>query len=286
MSPLSAGAAESARHAAVAAGVEIELVDSADGARAAAALFGAVWPGPPGEPVEGALVRALAHSGNYVSLATCGTDVVGASLAFRAADREGPFVHSHIAGVVTGMRGRGVGFALKQHQRAWALGEGFERVTWTFDPLVVRNAFFNVVKLGAELTGYLVDFYGRLDDGINVGGESDRCLVRWMLESPRAVAAAERRVETMASDDLRRAGATVALAPGSDGAPRTAPLDGVVAMCRVPDDIVDLRHRDLLLAGAWREAARTTFLAAFEGGWRVRAVTRDGWYAFERTGLR
>lgn len=276
-------AADAAAAAAADAGVSVELVHSAEGAHAAATLVAAVWARPSGEsavPTE--IARALSHSGNYVSIARRAGAVVGATVGFRAADEHGPFVHSHVAGVVPGLQGRHVGFAMKQHQRAWTLEQGLDRMTWTFDPLVVRNAYFNVTKLGATLGDYLVDFYGPLDDEINSGGESDRCLVQWHLASPSAVRAAAREGTPTTSDRWKADGAVVVLEPGDDGAPRAGAAGGDVLLGKVPDDIVELRRRDPHQAGVWRKALRSIFLDAAAGGWGVATVTRDGWYVFER----
>ena len=67
-----------------------------------------------------------------------------------------------------------VGFALKVHQRAWALARGVPAIVWTFDPLVARNAWFNLAKLAALPAAYLEDFYGPMTDAINAGMASDR----------------------------------------------------------------------------------------------------------------
>ncbi len=65
----------------------------------------------------------------------------------------------------------GLGRLLKQHQRDWAFAHGVGHITWTFDPLVARNAHFNLRVLGARITEYLVDHYGAMDDGVNRGDE-------------------------------------------------------------------------------------------------------------------
>ena len=140
-------------------------------------------------PLPPELAWAFAHSGNYVALATIDDEPVAAAIGFRGDDADGPHLHSHIAGVLPAWQGSGVGYQIKQHQRSWAIAHGLDRVTWTFDPLVSRNAYFNVVKLGAQLTRYYVDFYGPMDDGINTGDETDRCLVSWRITSPQAVTA-------------------------------------------------------------------------------------------------
>src|SRR6266542_3171738 len=107
-----------------------------------------------------------ADSDNYVAGAMRDRRMVGASVGFLH-PAGGVFgLHSHITGVRAAARGRGAGFALKQHQRAWALARDLPVVTWTFDPLVRRNAFLNLVKLGAEVVEYLPDFYGPMGDGI------------------------------------------------------------------------------------------------------------------------
>ena len=79
---------------------------------------------------------------------------------------------------------RNVGYALKLHQRAWALQRGIATITWTFDPLVRRNAYFNLAKLGVRATRYLPNFYGAMQDPINAGDDTDRLLVDWDLASP------------------------------------------------------------------------------------------------------
>ena len=146
-------------------------------------------------------------------------------------------------------------------------------MTWTFDPLVARNGYFNVVKLGAQLTRYYVDFYGPMDDGINNGDETDRCLVTWWLRSPRATEAAAGTVEATDIDALRARGAVEVLTRDPSGAPQTQPATADVRLVQVPLDIVELRHRDPGLAKAWRLALRETLVPAFEEGLEVVGVT-------------
>jgi len=206
--PLAAVAEEATRLAeqwAAKAGVRVELVTTEKAARQVASVLGAVWSGAdPSLPVTPELSWALAHSGNYVSVVRAAGVPVAAAVAFRGADDEGVHLHSHIVGVRPDFQGNGIGFALKQDQRAWALAAGIPRLTWTFDPLVIRNAYFNVMKLGARLTRYYVDFYGTLADGINGGDESDRCLVTWWLAEPATVVAATGGA--IDAPDLDRAG--------------------------------------------------------------------------------
>ncbi|WP_344887427.1 GNAT family N-acetyltransferase, partial [Nonomuraea antimicrobica] len=148
------------------------------------ALFDGIWHfGSADPPITLELMCALSHAGGYVAGAFEGGSMVGASVGFLAA---GAALHSHVTGTAAG---RGIGFELKRHQRRWALDRGLERITWTYDPLVRRNAHFNLAKLGARPVEYLPCFYGVMEDAINHGDESDRLLASWPLAAPRVVAA-------------------------------------------------------------------------------------------------
>ena len=144
-------------------------------------LFNQVW-GTTTPLVGVELLRAIQHAGGYVVAAYLDEQVVGGSFGFLGRHEGAPSLHSHITGILPGVRRTGLGRAMKLHQRAWAAEHGLTWVTWTFDPLVRRNAWFNIDVLGAHVHEYLVDFYGPIDDAINAGDESDRLLVAW----PRA----------------------------------------------------------------------------------------------------
>ena len=95
----------------------------------------------------------MSFAGGYISGAYAGDELIGASAGFLGRRAGELHLHSHISGVIAARQSRHVGVALKQHQRAWALARGIDSIEWTFDPLVRRNAFFNLVKLGAEVVG-------------------------------------------------------------------------------------------------------------------------------------
>jgi len=141
-----------------------------------------------GRSPDRAMLLALDFAGNTVLLATQNGKPVGATLGFLGWTG-GIHLHSHMAAVVPWHRGGGVGYALKLFQRALCLEQGITEMRWTFDPLIRRNAHFNLLKLGAEITGFLPDFYGRLDDVISGSDRSDRFEVRWSLTSPRVLRA-------------------------------------------------------------------------------------------------
>ncbi|BCJ56053.1 hypothetical protein Asp14428_75280 [Actinoplanes sp. NBRC 14428] len=172
-----------ARAAAEAAGVAVRALTDLGDLDQAVRLFARIWGRDANPPMSLELLRAFAKAGNYVSGAFEGDRLVGACAGFFHAPSEDT-LHSHIAGVSPGLTGRSVGFALKLHQRAWAMCRGVDRIAWTFDPLVSRNAYFNVVKLGARPVEYMPNFYGLMLDTVNGDGDSDRLLVHWSLRDP------------------------------------------------------------------------------------------------------
>ena len=247
------------------AGVQLrELTELADLA-AACALFDEIWrPAPDNPPVTAELMRALASGGGYVAGAFEGDRLVAASAGFCGPPRERS-LHSHIAGVSAAVRGRAVGRALKLHQRDWAIARGIAHITWTFDPLVRRNAWFNLARLGAVPVAYKANFYGGMHDAINGDDESDRLLVRWDLEAPA--------VGAPAAD-----GAAVALAAGPDGGPVATGTVGSAVLVGVPQDIEALRGERPEVARAWRLALRRTLGGLMLAGASVVGFDRDGGY--------
>ena len=256
----------------------ISLVHSEPEARAAVQTLAQIWPRRDGkEPLPPELAWVFAHSGNYVAVATIGSEAVGAAIGFRGEDEDGVLLHSHIAGVLPQWQGSSVGYALKQHQRTWAMEHGIERITWTFDPLVARNAYFNVVKLGAHLTSYYVDFYGPMDDGINDGDETDRCLATWRLSGPAATAAADGQFAP-ADIEARRAAGAVDVLTAAAGAPELTASHAPVRLLQLPRDIVEIRSTNPTLAREWRLALRQALVSAFSDGLEVVGVSRDSCY--------
>ena len=99
-----------------------------------------------------------------------------------------PYLHSHMLAVRASHRNRGLGAQLKWEQRREALSRGIKRMEWTFDPLVIPNAFLNIHRLGAISSAYLVDFYGVSSSRLQGGLPTDRLLAEWELGSPRVEA--------------------------------------------------------------------------------------------------
>ena len=272
--------------------MELADIDGPADAWAASVAFDRVWgrDADAGAVLPGEALVALTHAGAQVTVARRVGDpdreVVGATVGFVGRDHDTgqPFVHSHVTGVLPEAAGCGIGRALKWYQRWWCLERGIEQVRWTFDPLVRRNAVFNLLALGAQAVAYERDVYGAMDDTVNAGLPTDRLLAVWDLASPRTRAAAEGRGAAPDLDGLRHAGADAWLAVGDDGTPQLTPTDASRRLVQVPPDIEGLRQRDRAAATTWADAIRQTLGAAMAAGERISGVTRDGWYVLARPG--
>jgi len=254
-----------------------------DDLRALRDLLAGIWGRPEEAPLSLETLKALAHSGSYVAGARAGDRLVGGLVGWLGGSPSpGLHLHSHILGVAADSQVRGLGFELKQHQRGWCLERGIEVVEWTTDPLVRRNAYFNLGKLGAHAPEYLVNFYGVMADSLNAGEESDRLLISWRLDSPQAVAAADGRAAEPDIDSLLHDGAEFILSVGPSGEPVSRASNARVLLCEVPEDIVELRHSRPMSARSWRLAVRRALGDAFEAGYQITTATRTGHYILER----
>jgi predicted GNAT superfamily acetyltransferase len=130
-----------------------------------------------------------AHTGGQVLGAFDGDRLVGYTLAVVGLRGAVPYLHSHMTGVHSEYRNRGVGRMLKLFQRDEALGRGIRLIQWTFDPLELRNAHFNLNRLGAICRKYQPNLYGVTTSPLHRGLQTDRLVAEWHLDSARVVAA-------------------------------------------------------------------------------------------------
>ncbi|WP_432476322.1 GNAT family N-acetyltransferase [Nocardioides sp. GXQ0305] len=252
--------------------VHVEAVDDPRRLREVSDLFARVWGrNDEGVPISSEMMRSLAHAGGLVSAAYDGEALVGAAVLGR--DEPGA-CYGYLAAVAPGLGDRGLGRALKQHQREWALGHGVTTMRWTFDPLVARNARVNLTRLGATAGHYEVAFYGEMADEQNAGEVGDRLVATWRMDSARVAAA-------LAGEAPEPPPPRGAVADGPDGAP--AVWSGAAdRWIRVPADVLAVRRQGTGLATAWREAARAWFEEAFADGWVAEGVSRDSVYHLSR----
>jgi predicted GNAT superfamily acetyltransferase len=98
------------------------------------------------------------------------------------------YLHSHMLGILPGYRNTGLGRQLKLKQRQYALAEGVALIEWTFDPLEIKNAFFNIERLGAVIRRYVYNQYGMTSSHLHGGLPTDRLVPEWWVASQRVEA--------------------------------------------------------------------------------------------------
>ena len=98
-----------------------------------------------------------------------------------------PYLHSHMLGVLPQYRNTGLGRALKLKQREYAISSGIDLIEWTFDPLEIKNAFFNIERLGAIVRRFVPNQYGATTSPLHGGLPTDRCIAEWWLANPRVL---------------------------------------------------------------------------------------------------
>jgi predicted GNAT superfamily acetyltransferase len=179
--------------------------------------------------------------------------------------RDRVLVHwSDILAVRPEAQGRRLGEAMKRYQRERCRLMGVDRMYWTFDPFVARNAHLNLNVLGATVDEFVADMYGT-DTGSRLHGSlgTDRFVAAWPVQKePRPL-----------PDDPRYlADAPIAAGPGTTAPTSGDPLpDAERVVVRIPDDYARLLEGDLADARAWRASARRAFLHYLHGGYRVTA---------------
>jgi len=93
------------------------------------------------------------------------------------------YLHSHMLGVLPEYNNRGIGRMLKHEQRHDALARGLKLIEWTFDPLEIKNAYFNIERLGAIVRRFVLNQYGTTSSELHAGMPTDRCVAEWWISS-------------------------------------------------------------------------------------------------------
>lgn len=267
---MSSEAWERANQAAASAGVTLRALTSLEDADRTLYVMRETWGDHDLLPRE--MLRALAESGNLPWGAFDGDELVGYVMGWAGVDPEdGIHVHSHMLAALPGRRHSGVGFALKLAQRAMSLDQGISLVRWTFDPLIARNAHFNVSKLGARCDRFSRNYYGDMGDSLNEGDRSDRLVVRWDLDrepGPWPMPPGE--------------GLTVLKAAGPADLPRPergpdldALADADWIRLGIPRDYGSIRSVDRALGEDWRDATGELLSQCFTLGLSVIAFDAD-----------
>ena len=214
-------------------------------------IFDKTWALDTGTEITPNLLQAMIHSGAYLSGAFIDGECVGAAFAFPATTG-GLHLHSHMTAVLDKFRDKGIGHALKVDQYKWAKQNNYIEITWTFDPLVARNARLNILKLGVDISAYYPNFYGDMPDELNAGDESDR-----VMASLKVV--------------------------GDAPTPRTAisAPDKSAVLIAIPSDIVAIRGKDLAENLRWRRSVRDEFVDVLARGGKVIGFSENNEYVVQ-----
>ena len=211
-------------------------------------IFDKVWQLNAGTEITSNLLQATVHSGAYLSGAFIDNDCIGAAFAFPATTG-GLHLHSHMTAVLDEYRDQGVGYALKIDQWHWARKNNYPEISWTFDPLVSRNAKLNLIKLGVNISSFHPNFYGDMPDGLNAGDESDRLMVSWKVSGENPM---QRELISLPK------------------------LNDI--LIQIPADIVAIRSKDKEENLRWRRKVREQFLQVFEKGGEVVGFSTNSEY--------
>ncbi len=188
---------------------------------------------------------------------------VGVLVMFPAISEGKVHYHSHILGFLKEYRGQGLGTKIKEIQRMISIQRGIDLITWTFDPLLLSNAWLNIVKMGVVVKEYRINYYGVGAFEYNRGVETDRFMAEWHLKSERVkrrLDKGELKVQTL-SHYINDVGAEIVLDADivdgylKPGKPKLTSRNDVL-LVRIPDNFVKILTSSLSLANEWRLKSR------------------------------
>jgi predicted GNAT superfamily acetyltransferase len=261
----------------------IKLIDNMDEMHQLEQIQRQVWRESDTDIVPAHLMNSAVHNGGLLLGAFVEQEAVGFVFGFLGSysTPDGPRLkhYSSMLGVRPEWRNQGIGFALKRAQWQMVRHQGIDRITWTFDPLLSRNAWLNITRLGAVCNSYLRDFYGKMRDELNQGLPSDRFDVDWWVNTHRV----NRRLSRRKRNELTLAhflsgGAQVYNTVEMDTHGLIHPAadldlhlgkDVPILLVEIPANFTTLKTADLKLALQWRLHTRAIFEALFEAGYLV-----------------
>lgn len=264
----------------------IKILESPEEMTAVEELQRVVWPGSETDIVPAHIFITAIHNGGLVIGAFINEQLIGFVFGFpgleTTPDGPRPKHCSHMMGIHPDQRDSGIGFALKRAQWQVVRHQGLDHITWTYDPLLSRNANLNIAKLGAVCNTYRRSEYGDMRDGLNAGLPSDRFQVDWWINTRRV----ERRLSKRARgplklDNFSKAELQPLYAPlqGTAGLLQPpehfSPLEGHLLLAEIPSNFNALKEANFSLARDWRFFSREVFETAFAAGYIVTDFIYD-----------
>jgi len=196
-------------------------------------------------------IIAASTGGQVFGAFTDGNRMVGFLAAISGMKERMPYLHSHQLGVLSEYRDSGIARSLKLAQRDDAVGRGYRLIEWTFDPLELKNAYFNIEKLGAIVRRYSVNQYGPTSSRLQAGLPTDRMCAEWWVQSDR----------------VKRCLGEIAAVPAMVGEEEPVKVE-------VPSNVLSWKTTDPLRASELQGVLREKFLKSFSRGLVVTRFQR------------
>jgi predicted GNAT superfamily acetyltransferase len=236
--------------------IEVRALTSIDDFREAVRLQKEIWSFSDEDALPVRLFVVCTKIGGQSFGAFDNGRIVGFCIALPGLKTDGTnFLHSNMLGVIDGYRDRGVGRMLKLAQRDDALAHGVRLMEWTFDPLEIKNAYFNMERLGAVVRRYVLNQYGVTSSQLHGGLPTDRCICEWHLDSERVRAALQgRSVRTVPIE------ARIEVPAGIADIRKQDPEQAREIQRRVSDQFLEFTGRDLAVVGFDRTDAAGVYL--------------------------
>ena len=264
----------------------IKILETPEDMTAVETLQRAVWPDSETDIVPAHMLITAVHNGGLVAGAFMEDQLIGFVFGFpgleSTPDGPRPKHCSHMMGVHPDHRDSGVGFALKRAQWQMVRHQGLDHITWTYDPLLSRNAHLNISKLGAVCNTYRRSEYGDMRDGLNAGLPSDRFQVDWWINTRRVERRLSKRprkalkLDNFSKADLHPLYSPPFQAGGWLRPPEHfAPFEERLALAEIPNDFSSLKAADFPLARDWRFFTREVFETAFVAGFIATDFIHD-----------
>jgi predicted GNAT superfamily acetyltransferase len=228
--------------------VEIRKLTELDQFRSAVQLQKTIWGFADIDLLPLRFFVVASRVGGQVLGAYDGETMIGFCLGIPGIKPSGhAYLHSHMLGVLPEYHNQGIGRRLKLQQREDALKRNIPLIEWTFDPLELKNAFFNIERLGAIVRRYAVNQYGDTSSPLHGGLPTDRCYAEWWIDSPRVRAILDGT--HLQTDDVER--------------------------IAFPANIAQIRSEDNARARAIQQANAERFQGAFARGLAATGFTRN-----------
>lgn len=264
----------------------IKILETSEEMTAVEELQRLVWPGSETDVVPAHMLITAIHNGGLVAGAYENDQLIGFVFGFPGIeftpDGPRPKHCSHMMGIHPDYRDSGIGFTLKRAQWQMVRHQGLDHMTWTYDPLLSRNARLNISKLGAVCTTYRRSEYGEMRDGLNAGLPSDRFQVDWWINSRRVDKRLSKNPRpALTMEHVARSGLRSFYPPqftdtGLFRPPEHVPaFEERILLAEIPHDFIALKARDYALARDWRFFIRELFETAFAKGYIVTDFVFD-----------